>query len=135
MSFISNALLILASHKPRVNPNTHGVLAPRSGRILRYDQCALCGLTRRCSCRAPDRGFMGQRRADLAPFAGRLLTSMARLIFLCEHGSPIDQSAYDLKLKARAEQKEILFMSLGRGNDLANYSWRGSLAFPQTDSP
>jgi hypothetical protein len=25
-----------------------GVLSPRSGRILRYDQCALCGLTRRC---------------------------------------------------------------------------------------
>jgi len=32
--------------------SNQGVLAPRSGRILRYDQCALCGLTRRCSCRA-----------------------------------------------------------------------------------
>ena len=40
-------------------------------------------------------------------------------MFLCEHGSPIGQSVYDLKLKAPAEQKEILFMS---GNDLANHS-------------
>ena len=29
-----------------------GVLAPRSGRVLPYDQCALCGLSRRCCCRA-----------------------------------------------------------------------------------
>jgi len=32
--------------------------------------------------------------------------------------TPIDQSAYDLKLKAPAEETEILFVS---GNDLANY--------------
>src|SRR6266571_2810008 len=32
--------------------SNQGVLAPRSGRVLRYDQCALCGLTRRCCCRA-----------------------------------------------------------------------------------
>ena len=29
--------------------SNQGVLAPRSARILRYDQCALCGLIRRCS--------------------------------------------------------------------------------------
>jgi hypothetical protein len=39
-------------------------------------------------------------------------------MFLCEHGSPIDQSAYDLKLKAPAEQKEILSMSGKRFGEL-----------------
>jgi hypothetical protein len=28
------------------------VLIPRSGRIFRYDQCVLFGLTRHCGCRA-----------------------------------------------------------------------------------
>jgi hypothetical protein len=46
------------------------------------------------------------------------MASVARLMFLCEHGSPIDQSAYDLKLKAPAEQKEILFMSGQRFGEL-----------------
>jgi hypothetical protein len=44
-------------------------------------------------------------------------------MFLCEHGSPIDQSAYDLKLKANAEETEILFMSGQRFGEL-------QLAFP-----
>jgi catechol 2,3-dioxygenase-like lactoylglutathione lyase family enzyme len=36
----------------RLEHSNQAVLAPRSGRISRYDQCALCGVTRRCSCRA-----------------------------------------------------------------------------------
>jgi hypothetical protein len=39
-------------------------------------------------------------------------------MLLCEPGSPIDQSAYDLKLKAPTEQKEILFMSEQRFGEL-----------------
>jgi hypothetical protein len=44
--------------------------APRSGRILRYDQCALCGLTRRCTYRAAGRGFAGRRRLTSLPSPG-----------------------------------------------------------------
>jgi hypothetical protein len=39
-------------------------------------------------------------------------------MLLCEHGSPIGQSAYDLKLKAPAEETEILFMSGQRFGEL-----------------
>jgi hypothetical protein len=39
--------------------SNQGVLAPRSGRILRYDQRALCALKRRGTCRALARSFMG----------------------------------------------------------------------------
>src|ERR1017187_6162168 len=49
--------------------SNQGVLAPRSGRILRYDQCALCGLTRR-SLPSAGRGFMGQRRPTSLPSPG-----------------------------------------------------------------
>jgi hypothetical protein len=38
-------------------------------------------------------------------------------MLLCEPGSPIDQSAYDLKLKVPTDQKEILFMSEQRFGD------------------
>ena len=49
----ARSLVTRLEEEPHVNPNTQnqGVLVPRSGWILRYDQCALCGLTRSCSCR------------------------------------------------------------------------------------
>jgi hypothetical protein len=47
--------------------SNQGVLAPRSGRILRYDQCALCGLTRRCSCRAEAGSSSGSAARPRSP--------------------------------------------------------------------
>jgi catechol 2,3-dioxygenase-like lactoylglutathione lyase family enzyme len=57
----ARSLVTRLEEEPHVNPNTQtkGVLAPGSGRILRYDQCALCGLTTRCSVPTGGRGFMG----------------------------------------------------------------------------
>jgi len=66
------------SHKRESEHSNQGVLAPRdfrTGILYVTNQCALCGLTRRCSGRALARGFMGQRRPTLAPLAGRLLPS------------------------------------------------------------
>ena len=37
------------------NRSNQGVLAPRSGRILRYDQCALCGIRRHLTAPSPAR--------------------------------------------------------------------------------
>jgi hypothetical protein len=64
------SLVTLLEEEPHVNPNTQtkGVLLPRSGRVLRYDQCALSGLTRRCGCRALA-GPHGAAPPDLAPFS------------------------------------------------------------------
>ena len=52
--------------------SNQGVLAPRSGRILRYDQCALCGLTRRVA--APERRRRASWEEALSSplFSGRL---------------------------------------------------------------
>jgi hypothetical protein len=43
----------------------------------------------------------------------------------CEHGSPIDKLAYDLKSKAPAEQQGVLFHVWS--NDLANYGHKSLL--------
>jgi catechol 2,3-dioxygenase-like lactoylglutathione lyase family enzyme len=49
----ARSLVTRLEEELHVNPNTQTKeFSLRSGRILRYDQCALCGLTRRCSCRA-----------------------------------------------------------------------------------
>jgi len=54
-----------------VNPNTQTkeFLAPRSGRIYVTIKCALCGLDKRCSCRAPA-GLHGAAPSDSLPSPG-----------------------------------------------------------------
>jgi catechol 2,3-dioxygenase-like lactoylglutathione lyase family enzyme len=44
----ARALVARLEEEPHVNPNTGTweFLTPRSGRVLRHDQCALCALTR-----------------------------------------------------------------------------------------
>src|SRR4029077_19213605 len=56
-----------------------GVLAPRSGRILRYDQCALGDLTRRCSRRALAGASSGSAARPPPPRMGGSCRLTARL--------------------------------------------------------
>jgi len=56
-------------------------------------------------------------------------------MFLCEHVSPIDQSAYDLKLKAPAEETKILFMSGQRFGETGSFDACESFFFPRSDTP
>ena len=64
----ARSLVTRLEEEPHVNPSTQTKeFSLRAGRILRYDQCALCGLKRRCSCRAVA-GQEGGLRRCLAPF-------------------------------------------------------------------
>jgi len=71
----ARSLVTRLEEEPHVNPNTQTKefsLRDPDG-YLRFDQCALCGLTRRCSCR----GWPGSwgSRARPRSLAGRLLPS------------------------------------------------------------